>query len=255
MVGAAASRRCKAQARAPTVRASHRRASQARTRGADEQAKHMASQRSSPRGFTRVGRLFGSANDPTRASGVVSGTSREALLHACAGGDRAALRSLYLLTAPQLYGLAHSIVRNRELAEDVVQDSFVQVWRHAHRFDPARGAAMAWLASIVRNRCIDLLRHRQREAPFDDAIVETWESRVADSADGIALSREAQQLRDCINELDENPRKSRWWAYYGGLTIGEVASRLGAPLGTVKSWIRRSLPRLKRCMDDEQRSP
>jgi RNA polymerase sigma-70 factor, ECF subfamily len=213
----------------------------------------MASQRSSLSGFARVGRLLGSANDATRSSGAAVVPSREALLQACASGDRAALRSLYQLTAPQLFGLANSIVRSRELAEDAVQDSFVQVWRHAHRFDPARGAAMAWLASIVRNRCFDLLRRHQREAPFDDAIVEAWESRTADSTDGIALSREAQRLRDCINELDENPRKSVLLAYYGGLTAGEVAARLGAPLGTVKSWIRRSLIQLKRCVEDEPR--
>ena len=86
--------------------------------------------------------------------------NREALLQACASGDQTALHSLYMGTAPQLFGLAVGILRSRELAEEIVQDSFLRVWRNAHAFDPARGSAMAWLASVVRNRCIDVLRQR-----------------------------------------------------------------------------------------------
>jgi RNA polymerase sigma-70 factor (ECF subfamily) len=175
--------------------------------------------------------------------------SREELLQACAAGDRAALRSLYALAAPQLFGLALGIIRNRELAEDIVQDSFVQVWRHARRFDPGRGAAMAWLARIVRNRCFDILRQRGREAPLDDAIMESWEDPGSSPADLAALSRDAQRLRDCLDRLDDGPRKSLLLAYYAGLTYEQVAERLRTPLGTVKSWIRRSLVRLKECME------
>ena len=177
------------------------------------------------------------------------GPSREALLQACARGDRAALHSLYSTTAPQLFGLALRIIRSRELAEDIVQDSFVLVWRHAHRFDPGRGAAMAWLARIVRNRCIDELRQRGREAPLDDTIMDDWQDPASGPDDLAALSRDAQRLRDCLDELDEAPRKSLLLAYYDGLTFEQVAGRLGAPLGTVKSWIRRSLIRLKGCME------
>jgi RNA polymerase sigma factor (sigma-70 family) len=97
------------------------------------------------------------------------------MLHACARGDRTALHSLYRATAPQLFGLALRILRRRELAEDVMQDSFVLVWRHAHSFDPGRGSAMAWLAAIVRNRCIDHLRRRGREVPLDPEFMESWE--------------------------------------------------------------------------------
>jgi RNA polymerase sigma-70 factor (ECF subfamily) len=175
--------------------------------------------------------------------------SREALLQACAGGDQAALKSLYALTAPQLFGLAIGILRSRELAEDIVQDSFVLVWRHAHSFDPARGTAMAWLARIVRNQCFDLLRRRGRESPLDDAVIESWEDPGPSPADLAALSRDAQRLRGCLDELEESPRRSLLLAYYEGLTFEQVAGRLQAPLGTVKSWIRRSLLRLKGCME------
>jgi RNA polymerase sigma-70 factor, ECF subfamily len=175
--------------------------------------------------------------------------SREALLQACASGDRAALQSLYAATAAQLFGLALSILRSRELAEDIVQDSFILAWRHADSFDPRRGTAMAWLARIVRNQCFDLMRRRGRESPLDDTFMQSWEDPAPNPADLTALSRDARRLKGCLDELDEGPRKSMILAYYEGLTFAEVAGRIGAPLGTVKSWIRRGLIQLRDCME------
>jgi RNA polymerase sigma-70 factor, ECF subfamily len=174
--------------------------------------------------------------------------SREALLQACARGDRTALQSLYAATAPQLFGLAVSILRSGDLAEDVMQDSFILVWRHAQTFDPRRGTAMAWLARIVRNQCFDLMRRRSRESPLDDSLMQSWEDPAPGPADLTALSRDAQRLRACLDELDEGPRKSMILAYYEGLTFAQVADRIAAPLGTVKSWIRRGLIQLRACM-------
>lgn len=175
--------------------------------------------------------------------------SREALLQACAAGDQAALHGLYSATAAQLFGLAIGILRNRELAEDIVQDSFVLVWRHAHSFDPGRGTAMAWLARIVRNQCFDLLRRRGRETPLEDSVMQAWEDPSPSPADLAALSSDAQRLRGCLEQLEESPRRSLMLAYYEGLTFEQVAHRLKAPLGTVKSWVRRSLIRLRGCME------
>jgi RNA polymerase sigma-70 factor (ECF subfamily) len=175
--------------------------------------------------------------------------SPEALLQACASGDRAALQRLYAATAAQLFGLALSILRRRDLAEDIVQDSFILAWRHARSFDSRRGTAMAWLARIVRNQCFDVMRKRGREAPLDDALMQSWEDPAPGPADLTALSRDARRLRNCLEELDQGPRKSMILAYYEGLTFAEVAGRLGAPLGTVKSWIRRGLIQLRDCME------
>ncbi|MGE0120539.1 MAG: sigma-70 family RNA polymerase sigma factor [Dongiaceae bacterium] len=175
--------------------------------------------------------------------------SREALLQACAGGDPVALQSLYAATAPQLFGLALGILRSRDLAEDIVQDSFVLVWRHARSFDPGRGTAMAWLARIVRNQCFDLLRRRGRESPLDERFLHSRPDPAPGPAELTALSRDARRLRGCLEELEESPRRSLMLAYYEGMTFEQVAGRLGAPLGTVKSWIRRSLIRLKGCME------
>jgi RNA polymerase sigma-70 factor, ECF subfamily len=174
---------------------------------------------------------------------------REALLQACARGDRVALERLYAATAPQLFGLALSILRSRDLAEDVMQDSFILVWRHAQSFDPDRGTAMAWLARIVRNQCFDVMRRRGRESPLDDAFMQSWEDPAPGPADLTALSRDARRLWACLDELDEGPRKSMILAYYEGLTFAEVAARVGVPLGTVKSWIRRGLIQLRGCME------
>jgi RNA polymerase sigma-70 factor (ECF subfamily) len=175
--------------------------------------------------------------------------SREALLQACAGGDRAALHGLYESTAPQLFGLALGILRSRDLAEDILQESFVLVWRHARSFDPGRGTAMAWLARIVRNQCFDLLRRRGRESPLDEALLQKREDPGPGPAELTALSRDARRLKSCLDELEESPRRSLMLAYYEGMTFEQVAGRLNAPLGTVKSWIRRSLIRLKGCME------
>jgi RNA polymerase sigma-70 factor (ECF subfamily) len=171
------------------------------------------------------------------------------LLQACAGGDPAALQSLYAATAPQLFGLALGILRSRDLAEDIVQDAFVLVWRHARSFDPGRGTAMAWLARIVRNQCFDLLRRRGRESPLDETFLQSRPDPAPGPVELTALSRDARRLRGCLEELEESPRQSLMLAYYEGMTFEQVAGRLGAPLGTVKSWIRRSLIRLKGCMD------
>ena len=171
------------------------------------------------------------------------------MLQACARGERTALHSLYRATSPRLYGLALGILRRRELAEDIMQDSFVLVWRHAHSFDPGRGSAMAWLARIVRNRCIDHLRRRGREVPLDDELVQSWEDPASGPADLAALSQDARRLRDCLDELEEGPRKILLLVYYNGMTYHEVAGLVGAPLATVKSWVRRSLVRLRGCME------
>ena len=187
--------------------------------------------------------------DRPAASDAGRPESREALLQACAGGDKTALHSLYKETAAQLFGLALRILRNRELAEEIVQDSFVLLWNNAHTFDPSRGSAMAWLARIVRNRCIDLIRRRGRETPLDHTSIEGWEDPGSSPADLAALSSDARRLHHCLDELEESPRKVLRLVYYEGMTYEEVAVHLGVPLGTVKSWVRRSLTRLRGCLE------
>jgi RNA polymerase sigma-70 factor (ECF subfamily) len=172
-----------------------------------------------------------------------------ALLGSCAAGDRAALARLYAATSPQLFGLALRMVRRRDLAEEVLQDAFVSVWRRADSFDPTRGTAFAWLAAILRNQAIDLLRRRGREAPLDAEAAAALPDPAPGPLDLAADAQSARALAACLDELEAGPRASILLAYYEGLTYEQAAARLATPVGTVKSWIRRSLMRLKGCLE------
>ena len=180
---------------------------------------------------------------------MTAAPSLAALLGACAEGDRQALARLYDATSAQLYGLALRMVRRRDIAEEILQDAFLAAWRHAGSYDEKRGSAMAWLATIVRNRALDQLRRQGRLQPLDPAVAERWEDPAAGPADQAALSEDARRLMRCLDELEEAPRRSIMFAYYEGLTMEEVAVRMASPLGTVKSWVRRSLQRLRTCLE------
>ncbi len=194
-----------------------------------------------------VGWHEGAADE--KAHHLISGAEQATCLRACARGDRAALERLYHATAPQLFGLAIGIVGRRDLGEEVLQEAFLAAWRHAGSFDEQRGGALAWLAAIVRNKAFDLLRQRRRETPLDQDAAEAVPDPAAGPFEAAAESESARKLRACIEELDASPRQSLLLAYYQGLTYEQVAARLATPVGTVKSWIRRSLERLRRCLE------
>jgi len=178
--------------------------------------------------------------EPPRDAGT------ERLLRLCAVGDREAFRQLYERHSHRLYGLALRITRQPALAADAMQDAFVQVWQSAGRFDPARGEAEAWLASLVRYRALDIARRRGRDVlgyePDDEP------DDAPSPLDQLVGSAEAESLRRCLGTLDDERRRLLVLAFTDGLSHGELAARLGAPLGTVKSWIRRSLAALRECL-------
>ncbi len=168
------------------------------------------------------------------------------LLQRCAGGDRLALRRLYETQGDRLYGIALRITRQPALASDAVHDAFINVWRRAGQFDPARGSAEAWLVSIVRNRALDLARRNAREVTGVE--LPEQEDDAEDALSRLSRSREAEALRRCLAELDEEKRKLVILAFMDGITHTELAARLRLPLGTVKSSIRRGLQGLRRCL-------
>jgi RNA polymerase sigma-70 factor (ECF subfamily) len=175
------------------------------------------------------------------------------LLAAIATGDRAALRALFDAEGPRLLGVAMRILRRRDLAEEAVQDAFVQAWRHAARFDPARGSGRGWLTVIARNAAIDLLRRAAREEPVEiEALEALRESRLRDEQaemdDILDRLDAAGRLRGCLEALEPQRRRAILMAYALGLTQGEIAGRMGAPLGTVKAWMRRGLLALRECL-------
>ena len=178
------------------------------------------------------------------------------LLLATARGDRAAFARLYELTSPKLFSLAVGILRRRDWAEETLQESFLRLWRSAHRFDPARGSAMSWMVTIVRNGALTALQRRPRELAAEDV---PTAADVPDSGpdplEQAMRSSAARALFECLNGLDETQRKAILLAYYEGLTHVELAARLVTPLGTVKSWIRRGLVHLKDCLEGRHGSP
>jgi RNA polymerase sigma-70 factor, ECF subfamily len=180
---------------------------------------------------------------------MLAGTDRplQQLIRASARGDRAAFAALYAQTSAKLFAIALRILRQREWAEEALQESFVAVWERARDYDPARGSAMGWLVTIVRHCAIDQLR---RSAARPESRSEAEAALPTLPASGSADSgAELRALPRCLDELDEHPRRAVLLAYCYGLTREELAARLGVPIGTVKSWLRRSLERLQKCLE------
>jgi RNA polymerase sigma-70 factor (ECF subfamily) len=170
----------------------------------------------------------------------------QALMRGVVRRDRAAFAALYDRTAPQLFGIALRILRQREEAEDVLQEAFVAVWDRAASFDPERGSVMTWLITVLRHRAID---RRRRRAHLEDRIGSEEDLMALTAADESDRGASLAALQKCLGELEERPRRAVLLAYAYGYTHEELAQRLLTPIGTVKSWVRRSLERLKRCLD------
>lgn len=173
----------------------------------------------------------------------------DAAVHACARDDRKALRALFEQDAGRLLTVARRIVRRRELAEEVVQDAFVQIWRNASRYDARIGSARSWIYAIVRNRALNVIRDHAREDLTDEAGLDALrhDDRVID--DAYERLATGSRLRHCLDQLERKRRTCVLLAYVTGFTHGEIAGRLDVPLGTVKSWIRRSMSALKECLE------
>lgn len=167
------------------------------------------------------------------------------LLQAAAAGDRAAFRALYEATAPKLFAIVLRIIRNRPVAEEVLQETYVNIWQKAERFSPEAGDAMAWLTTIARNRAIDRIRSERidRASTTDDAVLE----RLAAPSSGDPVMHEA--LRRCLDGLDEEARNCVILAYCSGYSREELAERFGRPVGTIKTLLFRSTRLLRECLD------
>jgi len=172
------------------------------------------------------------------------------LIEATARTDRVSFAKLYELTAPHLFALALRILKRQDWAEEALQDCFLKIWRKADDFDPERGRAFTWLATIVRNQCIDQMRKSGREPVSPEEFKEEWQaSDLPSTLELVQGSQSAKALRDCMEELSEEERRTLVLAYWKGLTHSELAQNLERPLGTVKTWVRRGLERLKGCLE------
>lgn len=165
------------------------------------------------------------------------------LLAACALCDRRAFAELYQQTAAKLFAVALRILNNPSLAEEALQESFVKIWQHAGDYRPQRGRPMTWLTSVVRNQTLDTLRRQPRTLPLID------NDGASGTAPDPALAAD-DSLKRCLERLGTSQRQCVLLAYCEGYTHEELSARLEKPLGTVKTWVRRSLQSLRGCLNE-----
>jgi RNA polymerase sigma-70 factor (ECF subfamily) len=182
------------------------------------------------------------ANEPDSAE-------LEALLARCAAGDRSALEALYTRVAPILLAVLTRILKRRDAAEDALQDVFVSVWQRAGQFDPIRGRPLAWLVSMARYRAIDLQRATRPALALSEVSTLEPQLQWQGPAEGGELLGTGALLLRCLEQIAAPQRRCLLLAYQDGLTHSEIARAVNEPLGTVKSWVRRSLLALRRCLE------
>jgi RNA polymerase sigma-70 factor (ECF subfamily) len=170
------------------------------------------------------------------------------LLQKTAAGNQAAFESLYAQTSGQLYAVALKMLKNKEGAEEATQEAYINIWYKASYYQEGQGTVLTWLVSIVRYRALDIIRHKK--VRNEDAHDEEY---VGDNTDENASPFQSvkgyPKLDMCMNELDSQQRQAIHLAYFNGLSHSEVVQHLSTPLGTIKSWIRRGLVSLQRCLN------
>jgi len=173
------------------------------------------------------------------------------ILHAIARGDEHALAQLYDRYRLILFGLVMRILNSREEAEDVLQEVFIQVWRRASDFDELRGRPFTWLVTLARSRAIDRLRSLASRERVATASVSDPTEAVSDAADDAFRSEQRGVVASALKQLPDEQKITLVLAYFEGLTQSEIATRLGAPLGTVKTRMRSGMIKLRELLADK----
>jgi RNA polymerase sigma-70 factor (ECF subfamily) len=171
------------------------------------------------------------------------------LLQATARGDRQAFARLYELTAPKLLGAGVHMLKRRELAEDVLQDLFVKIWHRAAEYQVERGGVLTWLYSVQRYLALDKLRAQRPTEALDEEVSNTLAFEGPDPSMMAMNTDMAGRVHRCLDTLTDVQRRSVTLAFFEGLTHTELTQKLQMPLGTVKSWIRRGLMSLQKCLE------
>jgi RNA polymerase sigma-70 factor (ECF subfamily) len=163
--------------------------------------------------------------------------------------DRAAFRDLYALTSAKLFGICLRICGERQAAEDVLHEVYLTVWRRAGAYEPGRSSPITWLATIARNRAIDWRRAQGRRPALSIEHAAEVPDAAPLASDTLEQDEQAHTLHHCLETLEDRQRAAIRTAFFDGLTYAEIAERQSVPLGTMKSWVRRGLARLKECLD------
>lgn len=168
--------------------------------------------------------------------------------------DAEAFRLLYEATSSKLFGFALRILIKRELAEEVLQESFVSIWNNAASYQAGLAAPMTWMTTIVRNKTFDLLRRVDHTVEID---ADTFDKDVMDALEAadptpiavLQMSQDSRALAGCMARLEGLHRQAIAMAFYHDMSHSEVADHMKLPIGTVKTWIRRGLERLRVCLN------
>ncbi len=162
--------------------------------------------------------------------------------------DRAAFRELYALTSPKLFGICLRLLKDRSESEDALQEIYVKIWHGAGSYSQRGLSPISWLAAVTRNHAIDILRARK---PQTDELDESKdiEAPGLSPEKAAVLASEGRRIDECMGELDPQHARAVRMAYVEGYSYEELAQQLDAPLNTVRTWLRRSLIRLKDCLE------
>jgi RNA polymerase sigma-70 factor (ECF subfamily) len=177
-----------------------------------------------------------------------SGPSLGLLIERVAARDRAAFSSLYAATSAKLYGIILRILRRRELADEVLQEVYVQIWERAAYYDAAKGAPITWMVAIARNRALDEVRRKSAVSIEDTPEVMNLVGEEEHPLDRVEKSQELARLSQCLDALDSNRRELVLLAYREGMSREALGQRFSRPSATIKSWLRRSLLQLRDCL-------
>ena len=170
------------------------------------------------------------------------------LLSATAQGDKLAFADLYRQSSAKLYAVSLQMLRRRDLAEEAVQEAFVRIWHNAGDYQQEKGTVLTWMISIVRYRALDMLRAaKSRRETGDERLEEATHDQTPEQE--LYEQRDRVRIDRCMDGLEGSQRQAIELAYFRGLTHMEVCEQMETPLGTIKTWIRRGLERLKRCIE------
>lgn len=172
------------------------------------------------------------------------------LLAATARGDRQAFAKLYQLTRGRLYAITLALLRQPDAAEEILQETYLAIWRTAGQYQLERAPVLVWLMAIARHRSIEYLRQRRRRLAEINAEPLAEEAlEIPDPQASLSVDHLAHAIQECLRRLSADQSRAIRLAFFHGLSHEELAARLQAPLGTVKSWIRRGLLQLKGCLE------
>lgn len=193
------------------------------------------------------------AADIVRDEADIARENLRAAMVRLADGDSDALEEIYAATRVKLYGICLRILGDTKEAEDALQDVYVNLWQRADRYDPTRASPISWLATFARNRAVDRLRVgrvRGGAVGIEEAAPLPDETPLAD--DLLMDTERAARVHTCLETLDDNAATHIRAAFFEGYTYAQLAERAGVPLGTMKSWIRRGLIRLRECLEADE---